>query len=446
MKNIQIVKEKKEQKIFGIKGYSFIEEESEFLPIPIYRIIIKHHFASSLDVRYWFEEISDSIKFLSDTPSELTDYIKEYEENIRFTDMYLFHDLRTRYIDFLMYNENELKNNILLVGYTFLEEETCLAIKAFSLAGLAEFAKKVLGYCSKNEITVESENNLRWIQLEQCMLPETNLNRNDIFDSFLRKTLQDDYCSTFLSAFNSIDANGYLDKIFYDRSITINGHETTVRAVNQFTKYFSAFWKTDISVKEVSRTILCLHDELLNDESINKIVYTIKPHLMQYYQLHWFEDFCGEVIENIDMSDFKIINSYAGRKFNFFQNSNEDDIREIDLILGVQCNNDYKIIAVECKKTLTDKEIKATNKKIKNKVLKSYSNIIDAYIHIGCFNNGVEFDKTIDGTHENYKQGRIQIESNPRVNDVPYFAFSISSIDNLKLKICHVIKDIFEQW
>ncbi len=446
MKNIQVVKEKKEQRIFDIKGYSFIEEESEFPPIPIYRIALNQHFDSPLDVRYWLEEIIDSIQFLADTPSELTNYIKEYEENIRFTDRYLFHDLRTRYIDFLLYDESELKNNVLLVGYTFLEEETCIAIKAFSLAGLAEFAQKILDYCSKNEISVESEDNLRWIQLEQCMLPETNLNRNDIFDSFLKKTLQEDYCGTFLSAFNSIDAQGYLDKTFYDRPITINGHATTVRAVNQFAKYFSPFWKTDISVKEVSRTILCLHDELLNDESINKIVYTIKPHLMQYYQLRWFEDFCGKVIDNINIPELKILSSYSGRKFNFFQNGNEDDVREIDLILGVEYNNNYKIIAVECKKTLTDKEIKTTNKKIKDKVLRSHINIIDAYIHIGCFNNGVLFDKTIDGTHEKYKLGLIQIETDPKVDDAPYFAFSISSIENLKLKICYVMKEIFEQW
>jgi hypothetical protein len=444
MKNIQVVKEDKEQKIFAIKGYSFIEEESAVPSIPIYRVTIKQHFDSPLDVRYWLEEISNSIQYLADTPSELTDYIKQYEENIRFTDKFLFHDLRTKYIDFLLFDDAGLKNNVLLLGYTFLTEETCVAIKAFSLEGLSEFAKRLLDYCSHNEITIDSENNLRWLQLEQCILPATNLNRNDIFDSFLKKTLQEDYCSTFLSAFNSIDAQGYLDKNFYDRSIVINGHETTVRAVNQFTKYFSPFWKTDISVKEVSRTILYLHDELLNDESINKIVYTIKPHLMQYYQLHWFEDFCCEVIVNLP--ELRVLNSYSGRMFNFFQNGNANDVREIDLILGIEYDNDYKIIAVECKKTLTDKEITTTNKKIREKVLSSHANIIDAYIHIGCFNNGVEFDKTIIETHEKYKQGLIQIESDSRVNDVPYFAFSISSLENLKFKICHVVKEIFEQW
>lgn len=444
MKNIQVVKKDKEQKIFAIKGYSFIEEESGFPSIPIYRITLKQHFDSPLDVRYWLEEIISNIQYLTDMPSELTDYIKQYEENISFTDKYLFHDLRTKYIDFILFDDKGLQNNVLLFGYTFLEEKTCVAIKAFSLGGLAEFTKRLLDYCSHNEINVNSECNLRWMHLEQCILPATNSNRNDIFDAFLKRTLQKDYCSIFLSAFKAIDAQGYLNKSFYDTQIEINGHATTIGAVNQFNKYFSSFWKTDISIKEVSRTILYLHDELLNDESIKKIVYTIKPRLMQYYQLHWFEDFCSEVIVNL--SGLMILNSYSGRKFNFFQNGNKDDVREIDLILGIEYKNAYKIIAIECKKTLTDKEITMTNNKTKKKVLISHTNIIDAYIHIGCFNNGVEFNKTITETNEKYKQGLIQIEKDSKVNDVPYFAFSISSIESLQLKMRHIVQEVFEQW
>lgn len=444
MKNVQIVKAEKEHKLFSIKGYSFIEEETTAPLIPIYRITVKKHFDSPLDVRYWLEEIDSNIEYLVDTPSELTDYIKEYEENINFTENYLFHELRTKYIDFLLFDVEGLKNNILFLGYTLLEEETCVALKAFTFSGLVEFSKRFLSYCGKNEIIVNSESNLKWLQLEQFILPATNISRNDIFDSFLKRTLHEDYCATFVSAFNCIDAQGYLEKSFYDRTIVINGYQSTLREVNQFTKYFSPFWKTDISIKEVSRTILYLHDELLNDESINKIVYTIKPHLMQYYQLHWFEDFCSEVI--IKYSGLKIFNSYSGRRFNFFQSGKEADIREIDLILGIEYYNNYKIIAVECKKTLTDKEITGTNKKIRKKVLSSHTNIIDAYIHIGCFNNGVIFDKTIAETHEKYKQGLIQMENDSKVNDVPYFAFCISSIENLKVKICHLVKEIFEQW
>lgn len=446
MKIIQVVKENKIPNVFEINGYSFVEVDSEMPQLPIYRVILKQHFASQLDVRYWLEEAINGIKFLSDMPSELTEYIKKYEENIRFKENCLFHDLRTKYIDFFRYDENGHKNNILLGGYTLLEDETCFAFKAFSLSGLAEFIQKLSEYCNIHQISTEIERNLRWIQLEQSMLPDTNLNRNDVFDSFLNKTLQIDYSDIFIRAFRSIDSQGYLDRGFYGNEVSINGNELVpIGKVSQFTKYFARFWKTEISVKNVSRTVLCLHDELMNDETVDKMVYTIKPHLMQYYQLHWFEDFCSEIINNIDTSEFKIVDSYSGRKFNFFQNNNSNDVREIDIVFGVLCGSVYKIIAVECKKTLTNDEIKGTNKKIRDKVLKSHNNIIDAYIHIGCFNNGVEFDKQIQGTHEKYKRGQIQLK-NEDVYDAPYFAFSISSIENLKLKICYVMKEIFEQW
>jgi hypothetical protein len=446
MKKIKVVKEESPQKIFSIQSYSFILEESENAPIPVYKTVVKKHFSSPLDIRYWFEEISSGIQFLSETPSELTEYIKNYEENSCFTDICLFHDLRTRYIDFLLYDQGNLKNNVLLIGYTLLENEVYIVIKSFSLEGLVEFTKELIRYCNSNEISIENNSDLRWMQLEQCILPATNLARNDMFDSFLQKSLQTDYCDIFLKAFQIIDSQGYLDKSFYDSSVIINGHDCIIRDINQFTKYFSLFWKTDISIKEISRTVLYLHDEILNEESINKIVYTIKPHLMQYYQLHWFEDFCDSIIKNTAFEQFKIVNSYSGRKFNFFQNGNCDDIREIDLILGIVRNNTYKIIAVECKKTLSKKEITVTNRKIKDKILKSYSNVIDAYIHIGCFNNDVEFDKCIEGSHERYKQGLIQLNDDPKIDDVPYFAFSISSIENFQLKFSYVVENILEQW
>lgn len=446
MKSIQVVKENRKQNIFQIKAYSFVNQESEKPAIPIYRIIVKKQCPSPLDVRYWLEEVSSNMKFLIENPDELTKYIKKYEENIRFDETYLFHDLRTRYLDILLYDEENLKNNVLLVGYTLLQEEVCLAIKGFSLSGLVEFSRKIIDYCENNEIPIECNTNLRWVQLEHCILPEINTERNNIFEAFLYKTLESEYCKTFLKAFKTIDFQGYLGKKFYDEVITVNEHERKIRDIQQFTKYFSPFWKTNISIKNVSRTVLYLHDELLNDESINQVVYTIKPHLMQYYQLHWFEDFCNCVIKNIKVPGLNIINIYAGRRFNFFQSKNPLDIREVDIMIGVQYHDVYKIIAIECKKTLSNDEVQSTNKITREKVLKSHCNIIDAYIHIGCFNNDVDFDKKINGSKETYKQGLIQMIDDPKVNDAPYYGFSISSIENLELKLSFAIKEICTQW
>lgn len=293
---------------------------------------------------------------------------------------------------------------------------------------------------------MELKENIKWTHLEQCMLPSNNVGINDTFNSFLLKTLDDEYCNIFLEAFNKIDFQGYLDKSFYDKEVIICGHKNKIREVNQFTKFFSPFWKTNISIRDTSRTVLYLHDELMNDESITKIVYTLKPHLMQYYQLHWFEDFCSNIVKNINITNFKIINIYAGRQFDFFQRGNCDDIREFDIIIGIEHDESFKVIAIECKKTLSNNVIRLTNKKIKNKILKSHRNIIDAFIHIGCFNNDVEFDKTISGTAEKYKQSIIQLQDDPEAFDAPYYAFTISSIENLKMKVQYVLEDIFKEW
>lgn len=445
MKNIQVSKEKVDNKLFSIQGYNFIEIESNYSPIPIYRVIINKKFESPLDVRFWFEDINDKNFPLAEAPVELSELIKEHEENIKFKDNYLFHDLRTRYVDFYLYEENGLKNNVLLIGYTLLEDVTCFGIKAFSLRGLTAFTQKFLNYCIINKIDMEYQKNLQWIQLEQSILPDTNLIRNDIYESFLQKTLVEDYCGAFIKAFRAIDNQGYLENNFLEEEITIHGETKKVGSIKQFTKWFSRFWKTDISIRDANRTVLYLHDELLNDESREKVVYTIKPHLMQYYQLHWFEDFCYEIIKDITNTEIKIINSYAGRIFNFYQNGKDSDNRELDIILGIEYNGVYKIIAIECKKTLSKDEVRSTNRKIKNKVLKSPNNVIDAYVHIGCFNRDVEFEKEIPNSSEKYKQGLIQIP-NESIYDAPYYAFTISSIENLKFKICYIIKEIFEQW
>ena len=83
--------------------------------------------------------------------------------------------------------------------------------------------------------------------------------------------------------------------------------------------------------------------------------------------------------------------------------------------------------------------------KIKKKILSAPNNVIDAYIHIGCFNEDVVFDKTIESTDQKYKQGLIQLKKEA-IDDAPYFAFNASSSENLNIKFYHVIKEIFEQW
>ena len=103
MKNIEIIDGNKKDKIFDIENYSFVEIESDSSPLSVYRIIIKKTFTDALDVRYWFEEIigekTEKIKFFNSNPSELIEYIKNYEIDIPFRETYLFYDIKTKYLD-----------------------------------------------------------------------------------------------------------------------------------------------------------------------------------------------------------------------------------------------------------------------------------------------------------------------------------------------------------
>lgn len=453
MKNIKVVKEKQVNSLFAIGSYSFVECDAVLSQLPIYPISIKIPVTSSVDVRFFLEEVDCDIRFLQETPVELTEYIKKYEEISVYNEVCLFHDFRTKYIDVLEYNQantGDSNDDVIMVGFTIVQESVYLAIKAFSLSSLTKFTELIINYCTKHEIEISFKHNIRWVQLEQFMRPANKISQNETFNIFLLKTLEKKYCKIFLDTFQKIDREGYFDKTFYNQKFYQEFMMPTGKLKNeeisQISKFFSPFWKTEIEGNHKSKVILCLHDELLNNESLEKVVYTFKPFLMQYYQLHWFEDFCVHIIEHMCFLPYKLVNIYAGRQFDFFQKGEVTNVREIDIIMEVEHKGLYKIIAVECKKTLTFKEIELTNKKTKNKILKSHRNVIDAFVHIGCFNNGVDFNKKIDNTKEEYKQSIIQLQDDPQVPDVPYYAFSISSIENLEMKMQHILNDIFKEW
>ena len=133
-----------------------------------------------------------------------------------------------------------------------------------------------------------------------------------------------------------------------------------------------------------------------------------------------------------------------GKKFNFFADDNKENVREIDVVLGVEQDAYLKLIAIECKKTLSSKEIQTTNKKCREKVINSGNNVFDAFAHIGCFRGDVNFDKRIDGTNEKYRQSILEGEDENV--DVPYYAFAIKSIEDYKMKLGYVVSDVFKNW
>lgn len=403
------------------------------------------------DVRFLLEDIDTNFEFLLTVPEELLTFIKKYEEYNNPNDECLFHDFRTKYIDFIknvIDDETCIRDEIIILGYSLLEEKVYLVIKAFSFKGLSAFLQKIILYCSKKSIKMEIEEDIRWIELCQYMLETNEEKRNGSYKDFLNKTLIRKNFKIFREIFQQIDNEGYLGKSFYDKVLfhkwtNKDGKEIQV-PISQISKYFAPFWKYSLKINNKSKDILCLHDEMPTDEKVDDYVYAFKPGLMKYYMKNWFEDFTVEVLRKMSIESYQVKYVLPGKKFNFFSDENEDNIREIDVVLGVVKNSCLKFIAIECKKTLSSKEIQMTNKKCREKVINSGNNVFDAFVHIGCFKGDIEFDKKIEGTREKYKQSIL--EGTDGNLDVPYYAFVIKSIEDYEMKFGYILTDVFRNW
>lgn len=227
------------------------------------------------------------------------------------------------------------------------------------------------------------------------------------------------------------------------QKITVNGEERDV-PITQIRKYATPYWKHSIHMNSKEKTILCLDNEAPEDETVADYVYTFRPDLMRYYLQNWFEDFTVEIIKKLDNTAYHVKYILPGGKFNFFADKNNKNIREIDVVLGIEKDECMKFVAIECKKTLSRKELQTTNRKCKEKVVNSGNNIFDAFIHIGCFRGDVEFDKKIKETKKTYKQDILEGKND--CLDVPYYAFIIESIEDYKVKFEYILDDIFENW
>lgn len=429
---------------FKIGDYVFekVDEQCKSTEVYKYQFQIEMSIKSEIDVRLWIEDIISQVKFLTIAPEELRKYIQLFEENTNPNEECLFHDFRTRFIDFavIKYEVNkEMKEDIFLYGYSMDEKYVYIVVKAFSLITLSEVYTCIIENCLAQDLKFILDEDIRWIRLNSYKVKDDIQMLSAQDKEFLKKTLVPTNFDTFYKIFRQIDAEGFLSKKLY--------HEYLYRdekPLKQVSKFFSPYWKLSSSMPEKTKNILYLHDEVPEDEHIDSYVYAFKPGLMKYYLQNWFEDFTLRVVQDMDWGIYNVMHSMKGCRFNFFNSDDESDVREIDLIIEVQKNNCSKILAIECKKTLSRKEIQMTNKKSKEKVLESGNNIFDAFIHIGCFKGDVEFDIPFNGTREKYKQGIINAESDSY--DAPFYAFTIKSIGDYQKKILYIIEEIFKNW
>ena len=450
MRTIEMVKKIGDNLLFSIDDIGFRYNEGSKKQIIKYQLEIDLTDQQPIDIRFWFQEIDSEFEFLLPAPGELTDYIKNYEENNNPNDECLFHDFRTKYIEFIrnrMDDRTEIQEQIIIIGYSLRPEKVYLVIKTFSLKGLSAFWKKVQNYCLQKEIQIKTEEDIRWVELQQYMLEDNSEKDNRNYKDFLDRTLVEDNFKRFRKIFQCIDIEGYFSKKVYDETTcykrTING-KTKEIPISPVRKYITPYWKYNIRTSNKEKTILCLHHEMPDDKKIDEYVYTFHPDLMRYYLQNWFEDFTVEIIKRLEGTPYHMKYILPGRKYNFFLDEDEENIREIDVALGVEKAGCLKLIAIECKKTLSRKELQTTNKKSKEKIVNSGNNVFDAFIHIGCFKNDVEFDKKMKGTRKMYKQDILESENS--YSDVPYYAFAIESVEDYKFKFQYILDDIFKNW
>lgn len=410
-----------------------------------FNVICGESTVDPLIVRSMLQEIFSEYIFLVESPKELIEYIKKYEEERDPTDAVLFHDFRTRYIDFVKTSESK---DILLIGYNISGSVIYFVVKGNSYHTLKAFSENLATYCQKKEYIFSSNEYLRWIYLEKYMKSENKYIRDIISDGFLKSTLDDRFFSKYKEIFQKINSDGYFSKSLYEEYTTKLEENPERRVpIKQMQRYLRGYWKKRLEVKNGS-DVLFLHNEM-PDKNNGSIVYSLSPSLLAYYKLHWFEDFCSNLIDKISWgSEFELIGIRTGQIYNFFCDGEETHEREIDIMLGIAKTGVYRNIAIECKTTLSKKEIERTNKKCREKVLASMTEMIDAFIHIGCFNNDVVMEHRMEGINNAYSKGVLESNSDETIiiPDVPYFAFSISSVDSLKKSLLYIINIIFNEW
>lgn len=191
-KKIELLEKMSETALFDIDEFSFRLTEADKGKMIKYFIELKIAGQSPSDVRFFLEEVVPEWEFLLESPKELTDYIKSYEEENNPNDESLFHDLRTKYVEFLKRRESDsfdVAERIIILGFSIVEEKIYMALKTFSLNVLSMFLEKLKQYCRENEIEIVMSEDVRWIELNQYVVTQKEVVRGLQSEEFLKRTL-----------------------------------------------------------------------------------------------------------------------------------------------------------------------------------------------------------------------------------------------------------------
>ena len=218
-RKIELLEKISENALFHIDEFSFqltVEDKGNMRK---YFMELKVAGQSPSDVRFFLEEVAPEWEFLLESPKELTDYIKSYEEDNNPNDESLFHDLRTKYVEFLKRRESDsfdATERIIILGFSVVEEKIYMVLKTFSLNVLSTFLEKLKQYCRENEMEIVMSEDVRWIELNQYVVRQKEVVRGLQSEEFLKRTLVKKLFPRFLRIFKFIDMDGYFEKGIYD--------------------------------------------------------------------------------------------------------------------------------------------------------------------------------------------------------------------------------------
>lgn len=379
------------------------------------------------------------IKWLTEVPKETHEYIKEYELEIKEYQQTLFSDFKKRYLEICKCDNLDVDIDIAMIGYTLIDNKFEIKIKAFNYKVLEKICNKIINQFNSNDFIIDSEN-LRWHRIKDFVVSNyINSFQSEVTNKLLESTLKDKFKDLFIFLFKEIDVKGYVDLVEQSGDDDNNKIKRMIKTKSQIKGFLKPYLKLNIN-----NQFLYIHDDpsLNIQDELNNRVFSFPSRLMQYYELNWFEEYVGKVLEAVKTSDFEIIEMIPNRIYNFYNDQISEHNIEIDWLLNVKFQGQYRIVGVECKKTLKRSYYNKTKDKIKNKIIKSNNDIIDGYLVIGFFvennfKNALESDNI-----DIYKPEYLIYETESDLNNIviPYIITHGTGFEQLKERVEQSIK------
>lgn len=384
---------------------------------------------SNFEVFSTLQSITD-FSLLTNLPIELVDLIKTYESELREVDKSLFHNIRKQYVvpvevDFV----SETKaNQITFLCYTVFGNTIEFLVKAFDYESIRVAFNAIIKKFSELDYVkgIFFKDHIRWIRQKQLKVYQKEKQNYNNSCRLLNGTINNSM--TYKKLLFELKNNGYIDNSFRE----VLKKELTAPQYDNLMKIFD---KALLLSVENSKITLLHRSEALNiKEDDDQTVYTLNPRIWQYYINNWYEDFITEaikVIQSEENFDINIIAIDGNAEYNFKESGKEEDKFELDLLLLLERQGQYKLVAIECKRTMSNRNRKRIREKYENKTLYANSNykLIDAYINVGYFSN-----------NNDLKIEKIFSNKNNMSNKVPFPFITFASTDFFetisKLKQC----------